>query len=448
MIYRQYSPHNSVISNKDITVLKIIPIISLIPLLLFASSCTSHGKELALYTVSNMNFDNILHIDGFTEPVQSTTLVCPNYVDGVVVQLVEDGTYVEEGEIVCVVEYAELQNFYDQLCIDLENTKADLNKTKADIEMEYAILEAQVKNNQAETQIAQLDSLQLEYATASQKRIKELELQKVAIEKAKYEKKLQALAIIQQSEIRKQELLIQQLSNRAQTIKERLDKLTLKAPRKGLVTRSIYRISGKKLQIGDPVWGNMQLIDMPDLSKMKVIIWAPERDYKLINVDDSVYYTFDALPENISWGKILKKSPVGQPHKEGSKVKIFEIEASIDSTLIMPDPGFTASCHIVLKQVKDTIVIPQIAVFEEDSIKVVYVKKNSGYEMRQILQGIASPKNVIVTAGLERKEIISLTKPKASLVKEKVLLTDSIVKQNDLNGEQIDPDSEQIEINE
>ena len=409
--------------------LKYIFILSLMPLLL-ASSCTSHEKEFALYPVLNADFENILTIDGFTEPVRSTTLVCPRDVDGVVIQLVEDGTYVDEGEIVCVIEYTELQNEYDQLCIDLENSKANLNKTKADIEMEYAILDAQVKNNQADAQIAQLDSLQLEYAAPSQKRITELELQRVAIEKAKYEKKLQALAVIQQSEIRKQELRVQRLENRAQSIKEQLDELTLKAPQKGLATRAVYWLTGKKLQVGDPVWGNMPVVDIPDLSEMKVKIWAPERDYKLINVDDSVYYTFDALPGNISWGKILRKSPVGQPYKEGSKVKLFEIEASIDSTLIMPDPGFTAFCHIVLQLVKNTVVIPQIAVFEEDSMKVVYVRKNEGYEMRQILQGIASPKNVVVAAGLERNEIISLSKPKSSLIRKKAVLPDSIIKQN------------------
>ena len=409
--------------------LKFIFILSLIPLLL-AFSCTSHEKELALYPVFNADFENILTIDGFTEPVRSTTLVCPRNVEGVVVQLVEDGTFVDEGAIVCVIEVTELQNEYDQLCTDLENAKADLNKTKADIEMEYAILDAQVKNNQADAQIAQLDSLQMEYATPSQQRITELELQRVAIEKAKYEKKLQALAVIQQSEIRKEELRIQRLENRAQSIKDQLDGLTLKAPRQGLAIRAVYWFTGKKFQVGDPVWGGMPVVDIPELSEMKVKILAPERDYKAINVDDSVYYTFDALPGNISWGKILKKSPVGQPYKEGSKVKLFEIEASIDSTLIMPDPGFTASCHIVLQLVKDTVVIPQIAVFEEDSMKVVYVKKDAGYEMRQILQGIASPKNVIVAAGLERNATISLTKPKSSLIRGKALLPDSIVKQN------------------
>ncbi len=396
----------------------------------FLFSCSQENKDISTYIVSNKNFENILEIEGYVEPVQSTTLTCPRHVDGIVTFLVEDGTYVNEGDVVCVIEFQELQNEYDQILTNLEETKAELNKIKADLYMQYALLEAQVKNNDAETKIAQLDSLQLQYLTPSQKRIKELELEKVAIEKFKYEKKLEALSIINQSEIKKMEINIQHLSNRVQSTKERLDELTLKAPKKGLATRAIYRITNKKLQVGDPVWGNMPLIIIPELEEVKINIWAPEKDYKYINVDDSVYYYFDAMPGNMAWGKILKKAPVGQPQKEGSKVKLFEIEASVDSMLSLPEPGFTANCHVILKQIKDTIVIPQIAIFEEDSMKVVYVKKDKSYEMRQILTGLSSPKEAIIGTGLKRKEEVALSKPETSLIKEKTILPDSIAKQS------------------
>ncbi len=396
-------------------------------LLFFLISCSSgENKDIATYSVINTDFENILNIEGFIEPVRSTTIVCPRVSDGVITFLVEDGTIVKEGETVCVIEVKELETSYSQLQVDLENTKAELNKTKADALLEYSLLEAQVKNNEADTKIAQMDSLQLQYATATQKRIKELELKRVAIEKNRYEKKLKALAVIQQSEIRKRELEIQRMSNRVQSVEEQLEKLTLKTAKDGLAIRSNSWSTGKKLQVGDPVWGNMPLVNIPEMKEMKVMISASETDYKYINVGDSVCYTFDAMPGNTGTGRILKKAPVGQPKKRDSKVKFFEIEASLDSCPILPEPGFTANCRIILKQVKDTIVIPQIAVFEEDSIKVVYVKKEKGYEMRQISIGLTSPKDAIITTGLKRKETISLSKPSSGLVKEKTLLPDSI----------------------
>ena len=104
---------------------------------------------------------------------------------------------------------------------------------KADLLMQYALLEAQVKNNKADTEIAQLDSLQLQFATPTQKRIKELELERALIEKKKFEKKLEALEIINQSEVRKLELHIQQLTNRLATVKTILDGLTVRSPQIG-----------------------------------------------------------------------------------------------------------------------------------------------------------------------------------------------------------------------
>ena len=403
-------------------------------LLLF--SCNLRENNVAVtYTVHQIDFEDVLLIDGVVEPVNSTNVVCANGIDGIVVFLVEDGTFVDEGELVCVIEDQNLQNRYDEIVLSLENAEVNLAKTQADLAMQYALLEAQVKNNEAQTQIANLDSLQLRYATPNQRRIKELELEKATIERAKYEKKLSALRIIQQSEVRKNELEIERLRNRMKSAEEDLKKLKVKAAKKGLAILPLTWMTGQKLKVGDNMWNNMPILTIPEMDRMKVKIMAPERDFKMINVDDSVAYTFDAMPGNFAYGKIRKKTPVGQAVNRDSKVKFFEIEVSIDSVPIMPDPGFTANCRVVLKQAKDTIVVPQIAVFDEDSMKVVYVKQKKGYEMRQVATGLSSQKEIIISEGLQHSETISLIKPKANLIKSRKLL--SIVTDN----EEAKPDS-------
>ncbi|MDR1454671.1 MAG: hypothetical protein LBJ01_03375 [Tannerella sp.] len=378
------------------------------------------------YTVMRGEFENTLTIDGYVEPLRSTTANCPPYIEGVVGFLVEDGTYVKEGDVVCIVEVAELQTRYDQMKADHEIEQVNLTKSQADLALRYALLEAEVKTNEAETQIARLDSLQLKYAPPNQVKIKELELQQVAIQKNRFEKKLEALEVIRQSEIKKQELKVQQLANRLQTAKDQLDALTVKAPKDGLAVRATSLMTRKKLQIGDPVWHLMPLVNLPEFAGMKVIIRAPEADYKYISTGDSVIFTFDAMPGNLAYGKIRMKSPVGQQHKENSKVKFFDIEASIDSVLTMPDPGYTASCRVLLKQLTDTLIVPQIAVFEEDSIKVVYVKQGKKFDMQQVQIGISSPKEAVIVSGLQGNEKISLIRPSPSSIRKRLRLsTDS-----------------------
>jgi biotin carboxyl carrier protein len=286
-----------------------------------------------------------------------------------------------------------------------------------------------------------MDSLQLEYLSLHQRLIKELELEKSTIEKARYVKKFEALKVIQQHEVKKLELEIQRLRNRVEFMKEQLDALTIKAPRNGLFVRAIHVISGTKVKAGDAVWGNFPLATLPEFEQMKVKITASETDFKMINVNDSVSYTFDAMPGNRGTGKILKKTPIGQPYKRGSTVKFFDIEASIDSVLVMPEPGFTANCQVIFKQVENVFSIPQIAIFEEDSIKVVYVQRKKGYDRRQVLMGLSSPRESIVTAGLEEGDIITLSKPKISLVKERVALPDSLINKIDTPVETPKPEN-------
>jgi hypothetical protein len=226
-------------------------------------------------------------------------------------------------------------------------------------------------------------------------------------------------------------------------VKDQLDALTIKAPRSGLAIRANSRITRKKYQVGDPVWSMMPLVIMPEFKQMKVKIMASEADYKMININDSVFYTFDAMPGNMGSGKILKKSPVGQPYKEGGKVRYFEIEASIDSVLTMPEPGFTANCRIILKQDRNVLSVPQIALFEEDSIKVVFVQRKNGYERRQVLTGLSSIRESVVTAGLADGEIIALSKPEPHWVKERTALPDSLTKKTETPTEAPKPNDAQ-----
>jgi multidrug efflux pump subunit AcrA (membrane-fusion protein) len=105
-----------------------------------------------------------------------------------------------------------------------------------------------------------------------------------------------------------------------------------------------------------------------------------------------------------------------------SKVKVFEIEASVDTYITLPEPGFTCNCRVILQRANDVIVIPQIAVFESDSMKVVYVVHNGFFEKRQVITGLSSPERTIITKGLKEGEDITLTEPQKEFVKKVTIL--------------------------
>lgn len=396
--------------------------------LVFSSCSFSNEGSNPIYTVVEKDFENSILVEGVVEPTKFTSLMCPMNVRGTITFMVEDGTFIKEGDVVCIIEDTNSENNYDNLQDLVESINAELSKKRADLQMERALLDAQVRNNIADTEIANLDSLQFQFASPTQRRVSELQLERAAIEKRRLEQRVQSLRIINDSEVKTMEINLRRVLTRLETAKEVLESLTIKAPTDGLVIVSQSRRSGDKLKVGDEVWSNMPIAVIPEMNDMKVKMMLNETEFKYISQNDSVSYTFDAMPDNWGNGKITKMLPVGQPYRDGSKVKFFEIEASIDSVLELPEPGFTVNCRIIPNYINDTITIPQVAIFDEDSLKVVYVKKNRKFEMREIKTGLSSQKEAIVSEGLNRGEEISLIKPSSSQIKGEKRLSNSSFK--------------------
>jgi len=187
-------------------------------------------------------------------------------------------------------------------------------------------------------------------------------------------------------------------------------------------------LTGEKIKIGEVAYSGMPLIMIPDLKNMKVKIEATETQFKQLNMNDSIEFTFDAMPGKKAWGHITSMTPIGRPISRSSKVKVFDLEATIDSAMTLPEPGLSVNCRIFLKRVPNVIVLPQLALFDVDSLKVVYVKKGKHFEPRQVITGASSSKLAVILAGLTGKEDVSLIKPASNKVKQLVRLPDSLVK--------------------
>ena len=390
-------------------------------LLLLISCQQNEGEFHSLYTVTSTDFEDALVADGTVESVNSLTVNCPQGIGGTIVYIVEDGTFVNEGDVVCRIEDPGLATELQDAQTNLEINRANLEKTYADQAMEKAILEAQIQNNEAEKAITSLSEKQLEFSPENQRRIRELELQQSAIQNSRFDKKLRTMKIIQQTEVRRQLMGLQRVEARVKQIEERIASLTLTAPRSGLALRGMNPISDRKFLVGDNAWEGIPMVLLPDMKQMKVRILAPEGVYKRMKIGDKVEYSFDAQPENKAWGTITMKAPVGRPIERNSKVKVFEVEASVDSSLMVPTPGLSAQCKVVLQQVNDTLVVPQIAVFDRDSAKVVYVTTKNGFEIRKVTTAQSSPREIIITNGLKVGESISLSLPEEkTIVKNKL----------------------------
>ena len=87
------------------TVLKLI-------LFLLIVSCSNEYEDISTYTVTRKNFESTIIIDGYAEPMQSSLVACPRAGSGgTIAFLVEDGTWVDEGDILCTIENQSLETY-------------------------------------------------------------------------------------------------------------------------------------------------------------------------------------------------------------------------------------------------------------------------------------------------------------------------------------------------
>ena len=377
-------------------------------------SCSSDkGRALPLYAIERTAYEDVLVVEGYTESVNSINVNCPPDVDGTIVQIVENGTQVYKGDTLYVLEDANIENNVENWTLDLEGMFAEMEKLKATQKLEYALLEAQVRNNEAETLLADYDSLQMIYMSPTDRRVKELQLQKARIERTQLQRKLEVTKVVHQTDVMKLAKRIEWMERQLERERKKKASLVLCAPRDGIAVRARKRPwSDVKWEVGDNVWNGRTVVTLPDFDNMKVLIYAQETEYKRLHEGDSITYTFDAMPGNRAWGRITKLSPVGQTRTQGSAVKTFEIEASVDSMLTPVDPGMSALCRVYLRHIPDTIVVPSISIFDKDSLKVVYVEHKGHFEERQVTLGESSPRSTIITDGLAIGERIALIKPK------------------------------------
>jgi multidrug efflux pump subunit AcrA (membrane-fusion protein) len=203
---------------------------------------------------------------------------------------------------------------------------------------------------------------------------------------------------------------------RVDQAKSKLDKLTLISDIEGIVLYDKLWTSGKKVREGDVVWANMPIIQIPDLSAMQVKLEVCEAVYKRIANDQHMEVVVDAFPDIRLTGKVKNKAPVGRPVKEKSEVKVFDVVASLDSLSLNIQPGLGVTCDILVKSVPDTIVIPLISLFDEDSLKVVYIAENERFTRRVVSVSEHNNKEAIIGSGIDGNEILALMKPPNSLI--------------------------------
>ena len=405
-------------------------ILYFILIFMFLSGCNEKKVSVITYDLKRCDYIETINATGTTQAVNNMMILSPriNFSGMTVAYLAKDGAHVKKGDTICILDAPELVYYLETINIDLEKMEADMKKLEADNAMEKAVLTAQVETNKAQIAISKLDSIQLKFAPAIKQQLISLDMEKANVEKKKLQKKFAAQVRIDNSEVMQLKSRILMQKNRIKTFQDQLNSLTLVSPGDGIVMHYegplLYFMGngvgsmGGKIEEKSSVFGNTPVLQFPDMKEMQVSVEVPEAEYKRIQNDQKVLIRIDASDNLTTTGKVKRKSLAGKKNAEKTAIKSYEVIIKVDSCHLKMKPGLSASCQIIVDQLKDTIVVPTAAIFSKDSLKMVYIAEGAKFKPVVVETGMSNNSRSVITKGLSGDETIALMEPPFNLLKK------------------------------
>lgn len=142
------------------------------------------------------------------------------------------------------------------------------------------------------------------------------------------------------------------------------------------------------------------IFHLVDTSRVKIECGITEGKRRFITVGKEVLIEMDAYPDEIFTEKITTVNP-----KVDIKSRTFKIKIEIPNPDFRLETGMFARIHIIERESKGTLLIPQRVIIGE-AVKKVFVVENGRAVEKPITTGILNHPIVEVTEGLKEGDIV------------------------------------------
>ncbi len=141
--------------------------------------------------------------------------------------------------------------------------------------------------------------------------------------------------------------------------KSQLKDAYVAAPISGIVGKRYY-------EAGDMANPAMPLVELVKMQRVKIVFEATERDLGQLKTGQSAEIFVKAYPDKVFNGIIKKISPILDPY-----TRMATVEALVENPDYLLKPGMFAEVTVTTGIIKDMVVIPRHAVFENTSLQSV-----------------------------------------------------------------------------
>lgn len=402
-------------NRKKILLIAIPAVVLIVFFIVFRKNGTDYSQIIT--TVKRGTFNALIFSSGQLESEKSESINIPEKLNDrnlriwelAITHMVEEGTVVDSGDYVATLDHKAVeeqiklaQDDMDKMLTEYEDSKIDSNLNLSN--QRDIIVNARL--DLTEKKIVVDESI---YESPSIRKKASMDLDKA---QRKLEQEQKAYGLKKQQEenkVQRKYINYRQVSERLGELQKLFESLEIRAPKAGIVTYFKYPW-GEIIKTGSKVGPyNSIIASIPEMSNLISRTYINEIDISKVKIGQNVKIGIDAFPEKQLAGEVISVANIGQA-MPNSDAKVFEIKIKIFGQDKDLKPAMTTSNAIDAGLFKDTLMVATDAIFENDSLKFVYLGKDN--PVKQIVWvGDENENYVLVKKGLKENDEVWLSEP-------------------------------------
>jgi multidrug efflux pump subunit AcrA (membrane-fusion protein) len=320
-----------------------------------------------------------------------------------------EGKAVKPGDMILSFDTKEIRERLSVKQSELETAKKELEKIRL-VEQEtldnniLQLAEAQVETEKAErktqlpegmTAVHELKKLQMD-----------LELAK--LNQTLSQSRLDNQRVGMKTRIHTQENKVKKLDKQVTLLRDAMGKMSVKAPKQGMVVYSTdWR--GRKKAVGDSCWMGDNILELPDLSRMQVEAVIPEPEAGKVKTGLPVEVRLDSNPDKMYKGEIKSLGRIFRTKSSEQPAIVFDAVITVED----PDPqamrpGMAAGVDIIVSSRENILQVPEAAIVYRENGLYVWKKSLTGKKLVAVSIGVRSGGMVEVLEGIKENDRLAI----------------------------------------
>lgn len=312
----------------------------------------SGGEEavpVSVEPVQLKNLNSYLVLNGIVEPERKVEIF--SRLSAYVKEIVkEEGAYVDENDVLALLDDTEIKISYEQSKIELEQAKLSLDEAEQNYIRNQELKKRELISEQDyQTQEALYKQRQLDYENRMES-FKNLQLQ--------------------------------------------LDWTKIRSLSEGYITERL-------IEVGDRVNANQQVYTIEDFKPLLIRVFVPTSDSIKLKTGMPTEVTTEVIKGALFEGSVKLINP--RIDVQTGTVKVT-VEVFDDSLRLKP--GMFVEARIIIGMKENVLVIPRKAILYKQNLTYVFVLNRNQVSQREITLGLTEEDDVEIVSGLEEGETI------------------------------------------